>query len=209
MTGLWANILKLWIGRFIDITISFKTSLRTLSFVKNWCLYKISLVHLLFPKVIYILIHILSVFWPNITFLGAFEGVFKGLQKTGLNRSRPVNVNRFFCGLYISKRPDRRSGLLRSWSGLVTVFFRSRDRTSKHYWTCLSLNINQSLKQSLNMKRDFPLGGSWVLKNRIRKVSLGFHNFHSSDLNGLVVPYRDVLHSTAIQVFAVWPLGPK
>ena len=68
-------------------------------------------------------------------FLGAFERVFKGLQKTGLNRSIPVNVNRFFCGLYISKkkRPDLRSGLLRSWSSLVTVFFRSRDRTSKHY----------------------------------------------------------------------------
>ena len=87
-----------------------------------------------FSKVIYILIHILSVFCPNITFLGAFKRVFKGLQKTGLNRSRPVNVNWFFCGHYISKikRPDHRSGLLRSWSGLVTVFFRSQDRTSKH-----------------------------------------------------------------------------
>ena len=70
-------------------------------------------------------------------FLGAFERVFKGLQKTNLNRSIPVNVNRFFCGLYISKikRPDRRSSLLWSWSGLVMVFFRSRDRTSKHYFS--------------------------------------------------------------------------
>ena len=68
-------------------------------------------------------------------FLGAFERVFKGLQKTGLNWSRPVNINWFFCSLYISKKKrwDRRSGLLQAWSGLVTVFFRSRDRTSKHY----------------------------------------------------------------------------
>ena len=124
MTGLYANILKLWIGKFIDITISFKTSPRTLRFVKKWCFYKINMVHLLFPKVIYILIHIFSIFWPNIMFLGAFKRVFKGLQKTGLNRSRPVNVNRFFCGLYISKikRPDRRSGLLWSWSGLLRSF---------------------------------------------------------------------------------------
>ena len=36
------------------------------------------------------------------------------------------------------KRPDHRSGLLRSWSGLVTVFFRLRDRTSKHYFRTLA-----------------------------------------------------------------------
>ena len=49
---------------------------------------------------------------------------------------RPVNVNRFFCGLYISKikRPDLRSSL-------VTVFFQSWDQTSKHYYCdgCLGL----------------------------------------------------------------------
>ena len=46
-------------------------------------------------------------------FLGAFERVFEGLQKTSLNQLRPVNVNRFFCGLYISKikRPNCRSSL--------------------------------------------------------------------------------------------------
>ena len=114
-------------GRCIDNTISFNTSLRTLSFVKNWCFYKISLVHLLFPKVIYIFIHILSVFWPNITFLGVFEGVFKGLQKTGLNRLRPVNVNRFFLQSLDFKnkktRPQVRSFavLVRSGYGLFPV----------------------------------------------------------------------------------------
>ena len=67
-------------------------------------------------------------------FLGVFERVFKGLQKTSLNRSIPVNVNQFFCSLYISKikRLDCRSSLLQSWSGLVMVFFWSQDQTSKH-----------------------------------------------------------------------------
>ena len=36
------------------------------------------------------------------------------------------------------KRLDHRSGLLRSWSGLVTVFFWSQDWTSKHYLDCHS-----------------------------------------------------------------------
>ena len=132
-------------GTFIDITISFTRGLRTLRFVNNWCFYKIGLVHLLFPKVIYILIHILFVFWPNSMFLGVFERVFKGLQKTILNRLRPVNVNRFFCGLCISKTkwPDCRFSLLWSWSGLVMVFFWSWDRTSKHYCS-LSLTIGSS-----------------------------------------------------------------
>ena len=56
---------QVWVG-------SLKTSPRTLSFVKNWCFYKISLVHLLFPKVFYILIHISLDFWPNSMFLGGF-----------------------------------------------------------------------------------------------------------------------------------------
>ncbi|EDR05849.1 uncharacterized protein LACBIDRAFT_302398 [Laccaria bicolor S238N-H82] len=47
-----ANILKLLIGKFINIFNSFKTSPRTLNSVRNWCFYKISLVHLLFPKVL-------------------------------------------------------------------------------------------------------------------------------------------------------------
>ena len=56
-------------------------------------------------------------------FLGVFERVLKGLQKTGLNRSRPVKVNRFFCGLYISKikRPD--AGLV--FCGLGPVWLQS------------------------------------------------------------------------------------
>ena len=92
-------------------------------------------------------------------FLGAFERVFRGLQKTGLNQSRPVNVNRFFCGLYISKkkRPDLRSGLLRSWSGLVTVFFRSRDRTSKHYSAVDLIALWTSTRYSYLM-----IGCCWV-----------------------------------------------
>ena len=91
LISLWPVFRPSWIGTFIYITISFKTSPRMLSSVKNWCFFKISLVHLLFPKVIYILIHILSVSWPNIMLLGAFERVFKGLQQTGLNRA--------FCSL--------------------------------------------------------------------------------------------------------------
>ena len=61
-------------------------------------------------------------------FLGVFEGYSRGYK-------RPVNINHFFCGLYILKikRPDCRSGLLRSWSGLVMVFFWSQDQTSEHY----------------------------------------------------------------------------
>ena len=90
-----------------------------LSFVKKWCFYKINLVHLLFPKVIYILIHILSVFWPNIMFLGAFERVFKGLQKTGLNRSWPVNVNRFFAVFTSQKWKDLTAGPVFCSLGLV------------------------------------------------------------------------------------------
>jgi len=119
---------------FIYIFITFKKSPRTLNSVRNWCFYKINLVHLLFQTVFYIFNHISVSFGPINMFLGTSLREFEGLQKTGLNRSRPVHFNRSFCGLYISKmkRPDRRSGLLQSWSGLVTVFFQSRDRTSKH-----------------------------------------------------------------------------
>jgi len=63
-------------------------------------------------------------------------------KKTGLNRLRPV-----FCGsttfhIVKDRRPDRGLWSLpvliicgpdRFRSGLVPVFFRSRDRTSKHY----------------------------------------------------------------------------
>ena len=83
-------------------------------------------------------------------FLGAFERVFKGLQRTGLNGLRLVHVNGFFCGLYISKikRLDLQSSLLQS--GLVTVLFWSRDQTSKHYeilWIN-SYGFNYQLKWS-------------------------------------------------------------
>ena len=73
-------------------------------------------------------------------FLGAFERVFKGLQKTGLNRSRPVNVNRCFCGLYISKKKDWTAGpvfcslgpvWLRSFSGHETGLLNTTDSPLK------------------------------------------------------------------------------
>ena len=60
-------------------------------------------------------------------FLGAFERVFKGLQKTGLNRLRPVNVNRFFLrSLHFKNKktgPQVRSFavLVRSGYGLFPV----------------------------------------------------------------------------------------
>ena len=111
-------------------------------------------------------------------FLGAFERVFKGLQKTGLNRSRQVNVNRFFCGLYISKikRPDRRSGLLRSWSGLVTVFFRSRDRTSKHYASVSNHEFTQVLfsrKITIGKESTYPWPNKSIL-NFKKTLSISF-----------------------------------
>ena len=105
-------------------------------------------------------------------FLGAFERVFKELQKSGLNWSRPVNVNRFFCGLYILKikRPDCRSGLLWSWSGLVTVFFWSRDWTSKHYFTALSEKV--VLHHFFFLKCDVPKKDTSNSRNSRAQLSL-------------------------------------
>jgi len=95
-----------------------------LNSVRNWCFYKISLVHLLFSTVCYIFNHISVGFGPINMFLGMFQRVFKGLQKTSPNQSRQVHFNWYFCSLYISKmkRRDCRSSLLWSWSGLVMVF---------------------------------------------------------------------------------------
>src|ERR1700734_692629 len=47
----FGKIIKLWIGRFIDLHLSFNTSLQTLIYVENWCSYENILVHLLFLSV--------------------------------------------------------------------------------------------------------------------------------------------------------------
>jgi len=72
-------------GNFIDISISFIMSPRTLNSVGNWCFYKISLVHLLFSTLFYIFDHISVGFGPINMFLGTFKRVFKGLQKASLH----------------------------------------------------------------------------------------------------------------------------
>ena len=97
------------------------------------CIYEI---HLLFSTVFYIFKDNLVIFGLINMFLGAFWRVFKGLQKTGPNQSNMVHLDWSFCSLYISKtkRPDCRSSLFQSWSGLFLVFFWSCDQTFKHYW---------------------------------------------------------------------------
>ena len=131
-TSLSANILQLWI---INMNLSFKMSPRTLIYVKNWCIYKINLVHLLISTVFYIFKHNFVSFGPINMFLCTFWRAFKGLQQTSPNQSKPVHLDRSFCSLYISKtkRPDCRSGLFQSLSGLCLVFFWSCDWTFKHY----------------------------------------------------------------------------
>jgi len=47
-TGPAAYILNLLVGKFINISVTFKMSPRTLILVKNWCSYEIIRVHLLF-----------------------------------------------------------------------------------------------------------------------------------------------------------------
>ena len=63
-TSLSANILQLSISNFVTILLSFKISPRTLIYIKNWCFYKISLVHILFSTVFYIFNHISVNFEP-------------------------------------------------------------------------------------------------------------------------------------------------
>ena len=63
-TSLSANILQLSISNFVTIHFSFKISPRTLIYIKNWCFYKISLVHILFSTVFYIFNHISVNFEP-------------------------------------------------------------------------------------------------------------------------------------------------
>ena len=86
-TGFSANILKLWIGKFIDILLTFKTSPRTLIYIKNWHSYENILVHLVFLIEFYSFYHIFVNFGPINLFLDAFWRVYIGLQKTGPNRS--------------------------------------------------------------------------------------------------------------------------
>ena len=57
-TGFSANPLKLWIGKVIDILLSFKTSPRTLIYIKNWHSYENILVHPLFLIEFYSFYHI-------------------------------------------------------------------------------------------------------------------------------------------------------
>jgi hypothetical protein len=59
-TGFSANILKSWIGKSIDIPLSFKTSPRMLIYIKNWHSYKNILVHLLFLREFYSFYHIFA-----------------------------------------------------------------------------------------------------------------------------------------------------
>ena len=110
---------------------------RTLIYVKNWCIYKINLVHLLFSTVFYIFKHNFVSFGPINMFLDAFWRIFMGLQKKSPNQSKPVHLDRSFCSLYMlkTKRLDCRSSLFQSWSGLFLVFFLfwSCDWTFKHY----------------------------------------------------------------------------
>ena len=132
--------LKFWIGRVIDSNLSFKTSPRTLIYVKNWCSYGNILVHLQFSSffqrfsAIYGFYNIFVSFHPNIMIFGTFWREFKVLPKTGLNRGEPVLQDWSVCGLSILKvkDQDRRSGLFRSFSGPVSVLDWSQDRTYKH-----------------------------------------------------------------------------
>jgi hypothetical protein len=55
-------------------------------------------------------------------------------KETGLNRSRPVHMDRSFSGLDSQKSKDwtgKKTGP-RSWSGPVSVFDWSQDWTYKH-----------------------------------------------------------------------------
>ena len=63
-TSLSANILQLSIGNFVTILPSFQINPRTLIYIKNWCFYKISLVHILFSTIFYIFNYISVNFEP-------------------------------------------------------------------------------------------------------------------------------------------------
>ena len=75
-----------------------------LIFIKNWCFYTIILVHLLFSTVFYIFSPISVSFGPINMLLGAFERVFKGLQKPGPNWLRPVQVFAVFTSQKLKDR---------------------------------------------------------------------------------------------------------
>ena len=84
-TGLSANILQLWIGKFIKMHLSFKMSPRTLIYVNNWCIYKINLVHLLFSTVFYIFKHNFVIFGPiNMFFFFFFKNPVYCLSRWSL-----------------------------------------------------------------------------------------------------------------------------
>ena len=80
-----------------------------------------------------------------------FRRVSKGLKKTSPKWSRSVHINWFFCALDISKIKilDLQSGLLRSWSSLVMVFFQLQTRlpntkdTQEHtIWSKIKRDMN-------------------------------------------------------------------
>jgi hypothetical protein len=60
----------MFFGSNIYILILFKVSLRTLSSARNWCFYKINIIHLLFYAVFYVFNHISVSFGPINMFLG-------------------------------------------------------------------------------------------------------------------------------------------
>jgi hypothetical protein len=60
------------LGINIYIYISFKMGPRTLNSVRNWCFYKINIVHQLFHAVFYVFNHISVSFGPINMFLGTF-----------------------------------------------------------------------------------------------------------------------------------------
>jgi hypothetical protein len=62
----------MFFGIHINILIKFKKSLRTLNTVRNWCFYKINIIHLLFYTVFHVLNHISVSFEPINMFLGTF-----------------------------------------------------------------------------------------------------------------------------------------
>jgi hypothetical protein len=62
----------MFFGGCIHNFISLKKSLRTLNSVRNWCFYKINIIHLLFHAVFYVFNHISVSFGPINMFLGTF-----------------------------------------------------------------------------------------------------------------------------------------
>jgi hypothetical protein len=62
----------MFFGIHIHIFVNFKKSIRTLNSVRNWCFYKINILHLLFYAVFYVFNHISVNFGPINMFLGTF-----------------------------------------------------------------------------------------------------------------------------------------